>query len=172
MGLWDELGCHQGLPNRWQRGIQVLAATAPGARLFSLTQRHLDRVTERLTRGRVNATQPFSALPTVTLATTGARSGARREAYLVAIPADGDIAVIGSNYGGRNTPGWVHNLRADPAVEVRLGQRTLPATARLLTGSEAEKVWATARAMYPGFASYPVRASHREITVWRLTARA
>jgi len=57
MGLWDELGCHQGLPNRWQRGIQVLAATAPGARLFSLTQRHLDRVTERLTRGRVNATQ-------------------------------------------------------------------------------------------------------------------
>jgi deazaflavin-dependent oxidoreductase (nitroreductase family) len=172
MGLWDELGCHQGLPNRWQRGIQVLAATAPGARLFGLTQRHLDRVTGRLTRGRVNATQPFSALPTVTLATTGARSGARREAYLVAIPADGDIAVIGSNYGGRNTPGWVHNLRADPAVEVRLGQRTLPATARLLTGSEAEKVWATARAMYPGFASYPVRASHREITVWRLTARA
>ena len=172
MGLWDELGCQQRLPNRWQRGMQALAATAPGARLFSLTQRHLDRVTERLTRRRVNATQPFSALPTIALATTGARSGARRETYLVAVPADGDVAVIGSNYGGRTTPGWVHNLRAHPAVEVRLGQRTLPATARLVTGSEAEKVWATARSMYPGFASYPVRASHREITVWRLTARA
>jgi deazaflavin-dependent oxidoreductase (nitroreductase family) len=172
MGLWDELGCHQRLPNRWQRGVQAVAATAAGARLFSLMQRHLDRATERVTSGRVNATQQFSALPTVTLTTTGARSGARRETYLLAVPADGDVAVIGSNYGGRQTPGWVHNLRADPAVEVRLGQRTLPATARRLTGTEAERVWATARAMYPGFASYPVRASHREITVWRLTARA
>ena len=170
MGLWDELGCHQREPSWWQRGTKAVAATAPGARVFGLTQRHLDRLTERVTGGRYNATQPLSALPTITLTTTGARSGARRDTYLVAVPAGGDVAVIGTNYG-RHTPGWVHNLRADPEVEVRLGQRTLAATARQLHGPEAEAVWATARSLYSGFASYPVRAAHREITVWLLSAR-
>jgi deazaflavin-dependent oxidoreductase (nitroreductase family) len=86
----------------------------------------------------------------------------------VAIPHGEDLAVIGSNFGGARTPGWVHNLKADPRVSVMHGLREVPALASPVRGEEAEQVWATATSLYVGYAQYRQRAAHREITVWVL----
>jgi deazaflavin-dependent oxidoreductase (nitroreductase family) len=59
----------------------------------------------------------LAGLPVLTVTTTGARTGQRRSAPLVGVPAGDDIAVIGTSFGQSRTPGWYHNMRADPKVE-------------------------------------------------------
>lgn len=47
---------------------------------------------------------------------TGVRTGQRRTVPLLGVPAGEDIAVIGTRFGQPRTPGWYHNMRADPKV--------------------------------------------------------
>src|SRR5918997_2934829 len=42
--------------------------------------------------------------------------------------------------GGRDSAHWVRNLRADPAVRVRVGGRTLDGTARTVEGEASDPV--------------------------------
>jgi deazaflavin-dependent oxidoreductase (nitroreductase family) len=170
MGLWDDLGCRVDTLNAAQRGIARVVASRAGAWVASRAVPPLDSALRQLSGGRTTLTESLAALPTVTLLTTGARTGARRHSHLVAIPHEGEVAVIGSNYGQAPTPGWVHNLRAHPHVEVEHAGRTRPAVARQLSGADAETVWERGRAMYVGFARYRERVAHREITVWLLVA--
>jgi len=171
MGLWDELECVMPRPNVLQRAIQQAAAQRPVTLVLRRVHQPLDRALSGLTGGRASATQPLTGLPTITLVTVGARTGQRRHTPLIAIPADGDIAVIGSNYGSDRTPSWVQNLRAAPEVEVEHRGRTMAATARLLGREASSAVWATAASTYAGYASYRRWAADREITVWLLSPR-
>jgi deazaflavin-dependent oxidoreductase (nitroreductase family) len=171
MGLWDELECAVAPPNPLNRTVQTVAAVRPVSAVLRRVQHPLDRALGSLSGGRLSVTQPLSGLPTITLVTVGARTGQRRHTPLVAIPLEGDIAVIGSGHGGEHTPGWVHNLGAHPDVEVEHRGRTVAATARRLDRESAETVWATAASTYAGYAHYRRRAAHREITVWRLSPR-
>ena len=171
MGLWDELECEITRPNAVQRAVQTAAAQRPVSRVLRRIQQPLDRAMTGLSGGRVTATRPLSGLPTITLVTTGARTGERRHTPLVAFPCEGNIAVIGSNYGSAHTPAWVHNLRATPEVEVEHRGRTMAATAKRLGRESAESVWALAESTYAGYAQYRQWAAGREITVWLLTPR-
>ena len=170
MGLWTDLDCGEIRTNAFQRGIAGIVASRAGAKVASRALPPLDSAVRRLSGGRSTLTEALAALPTITLTTTGARTGRPRHTYLLAIPHQGEVAIIGSNYGQAPTPGWVHNLRAQPQVEVEHAGRSVPAVARRLDGVEAEQVWGRARAMYAGFGLYRERASHREITVWLLVA--
>jgi deazaflavin-dependent oxidoreductase (nitroreductase family) len=171
MGLWDELECQLPRPTAFHRAVRTAAAYRPVSQVLRRVQQPLDRVVSGVTGGRVSATQQLSGLPTITLVTLGARSGERRHTPLLALPVDGDIAVIGSNYGTGRTPGWVHNLRANPDVEVEHAGRTVAATARRLGREAAESVWSTAIDTYAGYAHYRRWAAGREITVWLLSPR-
>jgi hypothetical protein len=51
-------------------------------------------------------------------------------------------------------------------VEYR--ERRIEAGARLARPEEAAQIWSHAVALYPGYASYPVWAEHREISVFVL----
>ena len=168
MGLWADLGCEQRRTNAAHRIVAAVVATTPGSRIGALVIPRLDAAASHLSRGATTATDAMTGLPTFILVTTGARSGATRHSYLVPMPHHGDIAVIGSNFGGARTPGWVYNLRANPAVRVVHGHRELPAVARELVGEDHEEVWATAKRMYAGYGLYRERASHRTISVWLL----
>ena len=101
----------------------------------------------------------------------GIFSHAESQASNTCIILDGNIAVIGSNYGSERTPGWVHNLRATPEVEVEHRGRTVAATARRLGRESAESVWTLAESTYAGYAQYRLWAQGREITVWVLCPR-
>jgi len=93
------------------------------------------------TDGRVG--QKIGKLPTLLLRTTGARSGQPRVAALVyGLDEHGRYIVVGSNGGADRAPGWVHNVRANPNVEVQVGRERRAATAEVLTeGPDYDRGW-------------------------------
>ena len=93
------------------------------------------------TGGRVG--QKICRLPALLLRTKGARTGEPRVAALVyGLDGDGNHVVVGSNGGSDRTPGWVHNVRADPHVEVQVGRNRYPASAEILTeGPDYDRCW-------------------------------
>ena len=58
------------------------------------------------------------------------------------MPIGDDVALLGTNFGGKRTPGWVFNLEDEP--HVKLGYRTaeIDLVARSATADEFEAVFA------------------------------
>jgi deazaflavin-dependent oxidoreductase (nitroreductase family) len=48
--------------------------------------------------------------------------------------------VVASNGGADRPPGWLWNVRADPAVRVQVGDERYDATARVVTPDDADFV--------------------------------
>src|SRR5437588_3432512 len=71
-------------------------------------------------------------VPTLMLRTTGRRSGQTRTNALVYAPDADRFVVVPSNGGADRAPGWLHNVRAAPAVEVQVGRQRRPATATIV----------------------------------------
>ena len=95
---------------------------------------------------------------TVVLATTGARTGRRRETAIWAYRDGNALVLVASNGGSRKLPGWCANLRADPHAEVLVGRRWQPVRAREANGSEYDRLWALVNASYAGYDRYRVWA--------------
>jgi F420H(2)-dependent quinone reductase len=93
------------------------------------------------TDGRVG--QKLGKLPTLLLRSKGARTGQTRVSALVyGLDGEGRYVVVASNGGADRAPGWLHNLRADPHVEVQVGRRRSAATAEILTeGPDYDRCW-------------------------------
>jgi deazaflavin-dependent oxidoreductase (nitroreductase family) len=126
----------------------------------------LDRGMAKLTRGRVVA---LGLIPSLTLTTTGKRSGEARVQPLAYVPDGDDIVLIGSNWGGAKHPAWSYNLLAHPRASVRVKGKTYGVTARLVTGTEREAKWQMALQIWPAYATYKERCAPREIRVFHLT---
>lgn len=165
MGLQQALGYEVPTANAVQRFMWRISGSRPGAWLFQRTFHYIDRLTLRLTRGRVALAQLLGGIPVITLATTGARSGVRREMPLLGVPVGDDIAVIGTNYGQRNTPGWYFNLRKNPEGEVVWRTRRVPIRAREAEGAERDAIWKRGCDLYAGYEAYAGRISGREVHV-------
>jgi len=82
-------------------------------------------------------------VPTLLLRTTGRRSGARRTNALVYASDGSDYVVVASNGGDDRPPAWLHNLTAEPRVEVQIARDRRPATARVLQREDPdfERLW-------------------------------
>lgn len=170
MGLIEDLGYAVKPVNGVQRLMQKIAASKPGAWLFSKTLHFQDKVLFKLSGGRLTIPTLLAGLPVVMLTTTGAKSGTARTMPLLAIPNDGDLAVIGSNFGQGATPGWVYNLEARPDATVEYRGTAVEAVARRADATETDRAFEAAAAVYPGYAKYRERATHREIRVFVLSA--
>jgi F420H(2)-dependent quinone reductase len=82
------------------------------------------------TDGRVG--HRILGVPTLLLRTTGRRSGVTRTNALV-YARDGErYLVVPSNGGSDRPPGWLHNVRAQPRVEVQIGRDRRSATATVI----------------------------------------
>ena len=171
MGLISELHYKVKDANAIQRITQKVAASGPGAWVFQRTLYPIDKWLYRLTKGRLTVPGLMAGLPVIMLTTTGAKTGKDRTMPLVGIPIDDDIAVIGSNYGQRSTPGWVYNLRTKAEATVTHGSESIEVTARAATEAETEGAFEAGAAFYAGFPKYRERASHREIEVFVLELR-
>jgi deazaflavin-dependent oxidoreductase (nitroreductase family) len=125
----------------------------------------LDAFLLRHTGGRMRLAGP---LPTALLTTTGARSGATRESPVVYFHQGDDVILTASSFGRDKHPGWLHNLRANP--EVRLNGQPFRAD-EVTEPAEAERLFALAVRVYPGYAGYRTRAAAvgRTIPMVRLT---
>lgn len=159
-------------PNFFNRLAMEIVRLGPVTRLLAKPTPIVDRFAARLTGGRFTATSFFFGLPVIVLTTIGAKSGQPRQAMLIA-GVDGDrLILFATNFGGEKNPAWYYNLTANPNVTVTYRNQSAPYTARPATAAEKERYWPLADAMYPGYANYRQRASHREIPVVVLMPRA
>ncbi|HMG42683.1 MAG TPA: nitroreductase family deazaflavin-dependent oxidoreductase [Acidimicrobiales bacterium] len=93
----------------------------------------------RWTRGAVG--RHAGGRPTLLLHTVGRKTGKARATALV-YATDGAAQVVVASYGGApQHPGWYLNLRSRPEVEVQVGRRRWPATARVAEGEERDRLW-------------------------------
>lgn len=109
------------------------------------------------------------------LHTTGAKTGLARSNSL-AYTRDGESYVVVASKGGApQSPGWFHNLKADPEVEINVGPHRFPVTARAYTPDDPDyaRLWQVANDM-PGnqnrYNGYQKRTS-RPIPVVVLTPK-
>jgi deazaflavin-dependent oxidoreductase (nitroreductase family) len=168
MGTANELGYALKDPNTIQRVSQRYAASRFGSWLNSKYIHRVDPLLFRLSKGRVTLASLIAGFPVVMFTTTGRKSGAPRTMPLLAIPIADDLAVIGSNSGQPETPGWVYNLEADPMATVAFRDATIDVRARRATEAESDDIFAEAAKIYRGYAHYRQRAEHRTIRVFVL----
>jgi deazaflavin-dependent oxidoreductase (nitroreductase family) len=159
-----------GPPSPLRRAVRTVAATAPAARLLARTLRPVDGLLHRAVGGRVSAPGMLAGLPVVVLTTTGARTGAPRAVPLIPVITPEVFAVLGTNFGGAQTPAWAVNLEAHPWAELTFGGRSVAVRARLLEGDARAALLAHANEVYPGFGRYERRAAHRQVRVFALEA--
>ena len=82
-------------------------------------------------------------VPTLLLRTTGRRSGATRTNGLVYAPDGGSYLVVASNGGAERNPAWLHNLRANPDVEIQIGRDREKGRATIVAPSDPDygRLW-------------------------------
>jgi F420H(2)-dependent quinone reductase len=97
----------------------------------------------KATDGRVG--HKMIGVPCLLLRTTGRRSGAQRTNGLVYARDGADYLVVPSNGGADKAPGWLHNVRAEPKVEVQVGRDRQAASARVVEKADPdfERLWKT-----------------------------
>ena len=171
MGLQQELGYEVPKANALQRLMWKISGSRPGAWVFAKTLHHIDRLVLRLTRGRMTVPEILAGIPVITVVSTGARSGQRRELPLLGVPYGDDLAVIGTNFGQRNTPAWYFNLRKNPHGEVIYRGRRTEVVAREAEDAERDAIWARGCEIYAGYAAYARRISGRDVHVMVLEPR-
>jgi deazaflavin-dependent oxidoreductase (nitroreductase family) len=114
-------------------------------------------------------TTPLTGLPVRRVTTIGARSGRRRTHPLTSLHEGTRFALIGSNFGRRRSPAWVHNLRANPEAQIHSADGVQRCSARPASAEEYDRVWRRAVALYPGYAAYARRAAPRQVPIYVLT---
>ena len=102
--------------------------------------------------------------PVLLLTTTGRKTGQERTWPLSYVAAGTDLLVVASAGGAPRHPAWYLNLRADPRVGVRLGDRIETMVAWTAEGLERARLWDRVVRQYPVVAGYQ-RRTRREIPV-------
>ena len=154
MGVQTDLGYSIPHAGFLRRLVQRFGSTRAGTATLSRILRPLDRLVYRLTTGRATVAGLLGGFPIIMLTTTGARSHEPRTNPLTAIPFGDDLAVIGANYGLGVIPSWTYNLRAHPDATLAYQNTVVRVAAKEVTGQDAEKVFAAAFEIYPGYAVY------------------
>ena len=123
----------------------------------------------RLTGGRLGRRLP-GLPPMLLLDHIGARSGRRRSTPLVYMPDGEDLVIVGAKGGYPRDPDWVHNLRAEPRVEVQIGSARIKVRASEAAGEDRRRLWSKAIAYNPLWDRYQ-RRSGRTVPVMVLRSR-
>jgi len=112
-------------------------------------------------------------LPSLLLHTVGAKTGAPRTTSLT-YARDGDhYLIVASNGGAPRSPGWYHNLKADPNVEINVGPKRFAVTAEpVLPGDpERDRLWSIVTKYNKAYDEYQKRTK-RPVPIVRLTPKA
>lgn len=150
-------------PNAFLQTIHRFLAWKPVSAILSHILQPADEFLLFLTRGKHTFAE--LVLPIIEVDTFGARTGQRRTHPLGGF-SDGDkYILIGTNFGGKHHPAWVHNLRANPDCIVHAHGKTGAYVARETDGEERAKYWQLALSYYRGYADYEKRAAPRRIAV-------
>jgi F420H(2)-dependent quinone reductase len=114
------------------------------------------------TNGAEGNTLRDTGMPVIIVTNTGNKTGAVRKTPLMRVKVDANYVLVGSKGGAPQHPVWVHNLRANPDVEIRDRADVQPMRVReVKDGSERSRLWALAVEAYPPYAEYQRRTERR-----------
>ena len=112
---------------------------------------------------------PWADTPMLLIHHIGAKSGTERVTPLAYYPHPGGrFLIVASNGGSPAHPGWYHNLKANPVVEVEVGGQTFPVLAEELDGTARAELWPELVAEAPTLGEHQARTT-RQIPVFMLT---
>ena len=116
--------------------------------------------------GTKGTTLRDTGLPVVIVTHRGNKTGAIRKTPLMRVKVGDNYILVGSQGGAPTDPAWVHNLRADPQIELR--DEAIVRTMRVREVKDAEErghLWKLAVAAYPPYGEYQA-GTKRQIPVF------
>ncbi|MDR7086862.1 deazaflavin-dependent oxidoreductase (nitroreductase family) [Aeromicrobium panaciterrae] len=122
----------------------------------------VDPILMKMSGGRINTTGTNAV---VVLKHVGRKTGEERQTPLVYFTHGDDVILIASKGGAPEHPAWLHNLRANPEIELYVGKAGGKYRAREAEGAERDKLWTLATTLNSGYDGYKERASNRQIPV-------
>ncbi len=147
------------------RSIQKMAGSKWFSRVGPKLVPPIDRGLSRVSGGRIMMSRMM--LPCAIITSTGRKSGLPRVSPLATVPLNGDLYVVGSNFGQSTHPAWSWNLIATPKIQVDYNHEVYAAQAELLTPEEKARIWPELIAIWPLFDTY-VERSGRDLRVFRI----
>jgi deazaflavin-dependent oxidoreductase (nitroreductase family) len=122
--------------------------------------------------GTKGTTLRDTGLPCILFTHIGNKTGAIRKTPLMRVKDGDSYVLVGSQGGAPKDPVWVHNLRANPDIDLRDETVVTPMRAREVTAqAERERLWKLAVAAFPPYAEYQQRTT-RLIPVFLASPRA
>ncbi len=116
--------------------------------------------------GTQGTTLRDSGLPVIIVTNRGNRSGAIRKTPLMRVKDGDSYVLIGSRGGAPTHPQWVHNLRADPNVQIQDETQIYKMRIRELSeGEERARLWTLAVQAFPPYEEYQQK-THRLIPLF------
>ena len=112
------------------------------------------------TDGAEGNTLRDTGLPVIIVTHTGNKTGAVRKTPLMRVKDGANYVLVGSMGGAPKDPVWVHNLRANPLVELRdLAVVRKMRVREVSDATERERLWKAAVAAYPPYSEYQTRTT-------------
>jgi deazaflavin-dependent oxidoreductase (nitroreductase family) len=131
--------------------------------VFSRTLGSLHTWLYQKTDGKIGSRFTGGA-PVMLLTTRGRKSGLPRTTPLLYLRDGERIVVVASKGGFPNHPAWYLNLKANPEVEVQIGDIKQAMRAETATAEKKAKYWPRLIAVYPPYQQYQARTD-RDIPV-------
>jgi deazaflavin-dependent oxidoreductase (nitroreductase family) len=112
--------------------------------------------------GAEGTTLRDTGLPVIIVTHTGNKTGAIRKTPLMRVTDGKNYVLVGSVGGAPKDPVWVHNLRANPNVELRDHAAVQPMRVREVKDeAERARLWKLAVAAYPPYEEYQAKTARR-----------
>ena len=116
--------------------------------------------------GTEGTTLRDTGLPVIVVTHTGNKTGAIRKTPLMRVRDGASYVLVGSMGGAPTNPVWVHNLRANPDVEIRDHAVVQAMRVREVNDrAERARLWKLAVAAYPPYEDYQAKTT-RQIPVF------
>ena len=112
--------------------------------------------------GTEGTTLRDTGLPVIIVIHTGNKTGAIRKTPLMRVKDGANYVLVGSQGGAPTHPAWVHNLRVNPAVEIR--DHTVVQAMRVREVSDAAehaRLWVLAVKAFPPYAEYQAKTTRK-----------
>lgn len=112
--------------------------------------------------GTQGTTLRDTGLPCIIFTHQGNKSGAIRKTPLMRVKDADSYVLVGSMGGAPTDPVWVHNLRADPAIELRDETNVWSMRAREVEDEgERARLWALSVEAFPPYEEYQDKTTRR-----------
>lgn len=112
--------------------------------------------------GKEGTTLRDTGLPVIIVTHKGNKTGAVRKTPLMRVADGASYVLVGSMGGAPTNPVWVHNLRANPTVEIRDLTKVQAMQVREVSDeTERARLWKLAVAAFPPYEEYQAKTTRR-----------